>query len=423
MSENREPFEVSESDFDFLDASEVADTPADDSSPSEEVVEPQMEADADLSDTEPETADEAPETDDSDETEPEETEETEEEPEDAEDDEELVVKKKDEDGKDVVYDFRNAPKAIREQVQEVAKLKKLFVRDQVQEFRKELEELSPSSFFNFAKDIVQSSAESEPATWAEFLVKADPKLVASALMGEFAHEADSEAFKDANPKLLAELYRIYLDEESDVAANLRWELESRDADLTLEAKPKLSTPEMEELKRLREQQQAERQAKEQAEVAQVYNNVFDHVDDKFVAPIVQKLGFMPTADDTPEQKQFKTRILEYLPTLYEKELTADPATKDDWLKLQEKLRNKDEKGAMALLPSIIDKIEESTMSFLGNIKNSQTASLASNHKPAKKPPVTVAPGKASAPAPKRGRTIAESVDEMTDQELLSVMGL
>jgi hypothetical protein len=397
----REPFAVDESSFDFLDVTAESDTPQEDSSPLESVELPDAEKEAEEVDAEPETAEEEK---------PEE--EIEEEPEKESEkpvtDKDLTVEK---DGK--VYDFSSAPKEMREVVRTQNKLVNAFLRDNIETVQAELQNLSPSSYTKLASQIVQQSAETNPAKWAEYLIQTNKETVKTALLGE--------EFKDVNLEAVAELARIYR-EDSEEGDELRTILELRNPEFSTTPVKQLEPAEKAELEELRREKKEKSESTSSTEVQAVYEKVFDYADETVVAPKVKEFGLMPEASDTPEVIREKRRVVNSLASIIDSELSSDPETKDDYKKLLDKIQNRDESGAMALLPSITDKMEEITISYLGFIRNQQTASLKQKHTPARKAPVALAVGKKVEPAPK-ALTLAERLETASDDEILRNMGI
>jgi len=405
-AQDREPFEVTEESLsEILDVSEAETATAE--------VDSSAEVSAETTDTE--TSDEPEIIENPEQVEPEKPEEPEasEEPEKEEPEEDLTVK----DG-DKVYSFKDAPKAMREVFEAKTKLVKSFVHGSG-DFITELQEISPSSFEKFARDIVQQSAESAPQAWADFLAKSNPDTVLSALLGTVKTEGDD--FTGANPAILAELYRL-MNEDSEAGEMLRFELESRDENLKVDQKPKLSPEEQKELDDYRQKQKEESEQKEVKERRDTYEKVMTHIETEVVAPLVEKFGLMPKDSDSKDEQQAKIRLLNSLPQIFDNELLVSDV-KADYAKMLEKINAKDLKGAMVLAPSVMEEVERIALSYLGFITNKRTASIKQETTSAKKAPPTLTPSNPVPPPPPKPMTLSERLETATDDEILRNMGL
>jgi hypothetical protein len=98
-------------------------------------------------------------------------------------------------------------------------------------------------------------------------------------------------------------------------------------------------------------------------------------------------------------------------------------TKDDYKTVMGKIEAGDKAGAMVLIPSLMARAEEVTVSYLGFIKNQQTASIMQKHTPAKKPPTALATAGKTPPPPPKEKTLAQRLEETTDEEFLRQMGV
>lgn len=411
--EERAPFEVDESSFDFLDVNAESDTPPEESSSSIESVE--------ITDAEGEKVEESEtespevETETQEETEKvEEVEEvekppTEEESEETELDGKYVVKR----GDKVLY-FKDAPKEFRKAFDEETEIRQSFIRDRVEDVQTKLRALSPSSYANLEQAIVQRSAETNADKWAEYLVQTNKETVKTALLGA--------ELKDVNLDVISELCRIY-GEESDEGEELRLMLEVRNPEFAGGVKPKLPPAELAELEAYRKKEKEASQTDVSKETAQVFNEIFDYVDEQAVVPKLKEFGLAPEPNDTPEELREKKRIVNSLASILMSELETDSDTKDDFGAVMKKIEARDKSGAMALLPSILDKAEEIVVSHLGYIKAQQTASLVKKHTPAKKPPKTLAAAGNTLPPVSKPLPLGEWLEQASDDDILRGMGV
>ncbi len=416
----REPFDVTEESFDAIlnDVEAESDTPPEESSPLDESVEltDAVESEADetivVETEEPETAEDPDKTEE--ETEPEKVEEARE----AEKpDSELLVEK---DGK--TYDFTSAPKEMREVVKSQNRLVNAFVRDNIEAVQTELRNLSPSSYEKLEQTIINKSATVHPDKWSEFLVTNNPKIVMNALLAPFADPTDADGLKDADPKLIAELYRVFR-EESEEGEELRTLLELRSPEFGANPLPKLTPAEKAELEELRREKQQQSAGDTTKETQKVYEEVFDYVDTATIMPIVKQFGLMPEASDSPEVTREKRRVVNSLAGIIDTALQEDPSTADDYRALLVKIEARDKAGAMAILPALQQKMEEEAISYLSFIKNSQTASLKQKHTAAKKPPTALAAAGSIVPPVSKPVTLAERLETQSDEDFLRAMGI
>lgn len=413
QTESTDFFDVTEESIsEILDVDTATDTPQTDSSTETEDV--ALTSDSAESETpEQETTEETEEeTDAPDETET--TEETTETP-----DSDLLVESKDKDGKPVVYDFASAPKEMREQFKTSNKIVNAFIREDAETVLSELETLSPSSYLNLTQNIVNECAKANPQGWAEYLVKAEPAIVAKTLLD--AHKTDTDDFSDANPALLAELFRIYR-EDSTEGDDLRFAIETRDSELSSPPPPKLEPAEKAELERLRTDEKKKAAERETHEIQQLYTDVWTYLEDSAVVPVIEKLGLMPSKTDTPEQLREKKRIIDTLPNVLDKALLEDAETAKDYEKLIAKVNARDRAGAMALTPAILKKIESETLSYLGYIANARTQAIKQKFTAAKTPPKVLASAGANAAPIDKAKPLGEMLESMSDEDLLRSMG-
>lgn len=305
-------------------------------------------------------------------------------PEDTKSDDVQTVEK---DGKQVVYDFKNAPENLRNRAKELQQenirlqenaLERVYLTD-ADKFADNLRDLSPSQHSAVMQKMATESAQGNPDGWADYFVKTNPDLLVKKLFGD---ETLTKAQIEAEREMLG-------DEEREAFAGLQQQPATNPAE-------KAQQTRMEKIEReLTERKETER--------ASQIQNLYQET----VAPIAEAvnrvitdagLDVLPT--DSPEEKAFKEKLSQLMPIYLEQRLTQDTRVSHLTAQVNTFIDNLDEKGARNLQMPIVAFAESEALEFIQAMTGFRAVKQQEREMPKDMgpPPAVVTTKSAAAPA-------------------------
>lgn len=200
------------------------------------------------------------------------------------------------------------------------------------EFKKWMEDTSPTSFQEIGTQIATDSANANPKGWLEYFVANQPDLMAEMLTGREGMTAD---------RLKAELEILLDDDEEDVQAAM----EKAKANKVEEPK---ETAEQKEIREWREEREREKQAAIYKEVAgpieTAINSLVSEAGYEIALDAYKGKDFASFDEDT----QFRVMLNEFIPQWIESRFESDAKLRNMQARAQEFLAKGDKQSALQL---------------------------------------------------------------------------
>lgn len=290
------------------------------------------------------------------------------------------------DGKQVVYDFKNAPENLRNRAKELQQenirlqenaLERVYLTD-ADKFVESLSELSPSQHSAVMQRMATESAQGNPEGWADYFVKTNPDLLVKKLFGD---ETLTKTQIEAEREMLG-------DEEREAFAGLNQQPPANPAEKAQQAR-------MEQIEReLTERKETERAS----QIQDLYQETVAPITEA-VNRVISEAGLDVLPDDTPEEKAFKEKLSQLMPIYLEQRLTQDERVSPLTAQVNNFIENLDSKGARNLQMPIVAFAEAEAGEFIQAMTGFRAIKQQEREIPKElDPPPTVVTTK-SAPAP------------------------